>query len=54
MLLPRWCCSIHNNLEYDKQTGEILKLEITTLNMKKIEDEEKSDGYYSILLTSLI
>ena len=43
-----------NNLEYDKQTGEILETgKSLTLNIKKIEDEEKFDGYYSIVTSEL-
>ncbi len=43
-----------NNLEYDKQTGEILETgKSLNLNIKKIEDEEKFDGYYSIVTSEL-
>jgi len=43
-----------NNLEYDKQTGEILETgKSLNLNVKKIEDEEKFDGYYSIVTSEL-
>lgn len=43
-----------NNLEYDKQTGEILDTgKSLNLNIKKIEDEEKFDGYYSIVTSEL-
>ncbi len=43
-----------NNLEYDKQTGEILNTgKSLSLNNKKIEEEEKFDGYYSIVTSEL-
>jgi transposase len=43
-----------NNLEYDKQTGEIIdKGKILSLDMSKIAEEEKYDGYYSIVTSEL-
>jgi transposase len=42
------------NLEYDKQTGEILDTgKCLNLDTKKIEEEEKYDGYYSIVTSEL-
>ena len=43
-----------NNLEYDKKTGEILnKGKTLSLNTAKIEEEEKYDGYYSIVTSEI-
>jgi len=46
-----------NNLEYDKETGEILesdkKGKHLFLNQSKIEKEEQFDGYYSIVTSEL-
>jgi transposase len=43
-----------NNLEYDKQTGEILKTgKSLSLNESKIAEEEKYDGYYAIVTSEL-
>lgn len=42
------------NIEFDKTTGEILnKGENLTLNLEKISEEEKYDGYYSIVTSEL-
>jgi len=38
-----------NNLKFSKETGEITDGLILSLNTKKIEEEEKYDGYYSIV-----
>jgi len=39
-----------NNIKVDKDTGEIINIEdILTLDLKKIEEEEKYDGYYAIV-----
>ena len=40
------------NLEYDKETGEV-KGKHLFLDMAKIEEEEKYDGYYSIVTSEL-
>jgi hypothetical protein len=37
------------NLAYDKSTGEVLTAKTIALDMDKIEEEEKYDGYYSIV-----
>ena len=37
------------NLEYDKSTGEILPEKTLVLDITKIDEEEKYDGYYSIV-----
>jgi len=37
------------NLEYDKSTGEVLTEKVIVLDEDKIEEEEKYDGYYSIV-----
>jgi transposase len=43
-----------NNLEYDKKTGVILdKGRRLTLDKSKIADEEKFDGYYSIVTSEM-
>lgn len=43
-----------NNLEYDKQTGEILETgKSLSLNTSKISEEEKYDGYYAIVTSEL-
>jgi transposase len=42
------------NLKIDKETGEIMNIEDTlVLDTKKIEDEEKYDGYYAIVTSEL-
>lgn len=43
-----------NNLEYDKKTGEILDTgKALSLDISKIAEEEKYDGYYSIVTSEL-
>ena len=43
-----------NNLEYEKQTGEILETgKSLSLNTSKISEEEKYDGYYAIVTSEL-
>ena len=43
-----------SNIEYDKETGEVLDAgKHLCLNLPKIEDEEKFDGYYSIVTSEL-
>jgi transposase len=43
-----------NNLEYDKQTGEVLDTgKLLMLNEKKIAEDEKYDGYYSIVTSEI-
>lgn len=41
-----------NNYDYDKKTGEIIAKDLS-LNMDKINEEEKFDGYYSIVTSEL-
>ena len=41
-----------NNYDYDKKTGEIIGKDLS-LNMEKITEEEKFDGYYSIVTSEL-
>ncbi|WP_027365925.1 IS1634 family transposase [Desulfotruncus alcoholivorax] len=42
------------NLKIDKETGEIMNTEETlVLDTRKIEDEEKYDGYYAIVTSEL-
>ena len=41
-----------NNYEYDKKTGEIIGKDLS-LNIEKIQEEEKFDGYYSIVTSEL-
>jgi len=43
-----------NNLDFDKETGEILELGKTRfLDLERIKEEEKFDGYYSIITSEL-
>ena len=43
-----------DNLEYDKNTGEVLETgNLLNLKRSKIEEEEKYDGYYSIVTSEL-
>lgn len=41
------------NIAFDKTTGEIVEGKSLELNLKKIEEEEKYDGYYSIVTSEL-
>lgn len=41
------------NIAFDKTTGEIIDGKSLTLNTKKIEEEAKYDGYYSIVTSEL-
>ena len=41
-----------NNIDYDKKTGEVIAKELS-LKLDKIEEEEKFDGYYSIVTSEL-
>ncbi len=41
------------NIAFDKTTGEIIDGKILELNSEKIEEEEKYDGYYSIVTSEL-
>ena len=42
------------NVEFDKETGEILKKEKKpSLNFEKLKEEEKYDGYYAIVTSEL-
>ena len=41
-----------NNYDYDKKTGEIIAKDLS-LNLDKINEEEKFDGYYSIVTSEL-
>ena len=38
-----------NNIHFAKDTGEIVKGQLLTLNQDKIDEEAKYDGYYSIV-----
>ena len=38
-----------NNIQFDKDTGEVLNSSELSLNLDKIKEEEKYDGYYSII-----
>ena len=38
-----------NNIQFDKDTGEVLNASELSLNLDKIKEEEKYDGYYSIV-----
>ncbi len=41
------------NIAFDKTTGEIVEGKTLELNMDKIKEEEKYDGYYSIVTSEL-
>lgn len=41
------------NITFDKSTGEIIEGKILELNIEKIMEEEKYDGYYSIVTSEL-
>lgn len=41
------------NIAFNKTTGEIVEGRELTLDLKKIEEEEKYDGYYSIVTSEL-
>lgn len=42
------------NLEFDKETGEILETsKLRSLDIEKIQEEEKYDGYYAIVTSEL-
>lgn len=41
------------NLSFNKNTGEIVEGKILSLDLKKIEEESKYDGYYSIVTSEL-
>lgn len=43
------CAKYINNLVFDKKTGEIIQNHILSLNFDKIKEEEKFDGFYSIV-----
>ena len=38
-----------NNIKFDKETGVVSDSSTLSLNLEKIKDEEKFDGYYSIV-----
>lgn len=40
------------NINFDKETGEVLKSKLS-LNISKIKEEEKYDGYYSIVTSEI-
>lgn len=42
-----------NNIKFDKKTGEVLDGLDLSLKLDKIEEEEKYDGYYSIVTSEL-
>ena len=41
------------NISFDKTTGEIVEGKALDLNLEKIEEEKKYDGYYSIVTSEL-
>lgn len=43
------CTKYINNIAFVKSTGEVANVKDLSLNLKKIEEEEKFDGYYSIV-----
>lgn len=42
-----------SNISFDKNTGEIVDGKVLELNLEKIEEEQKYDGYYSIVTSEL-
>ncbi len=42
-----------SNISFDKSTGEIVEGKVLELNLEKIEEEQKYDGYYSIVTSEL-
>lgn len=42
-----------SNISFDKNTGEIVNGKALELNLEKIENEQKYDGYYSIVTSEL-
>lgn len=43
------CTRYINNIHFDNETGEVKEGFDLSLNLKKIQEEEKYDGYYSIV-----
>lgn len=41
------------NIAFDKNTGEIINAKVLELDIEKIREEEKYDGYYSIVTSEL-
>lgn len=41
------------NIAFDKNTGEIVESKALELDLKKVEEEQKYDGYYSIVTSEL-
>ena len=52
-LTTRGSTSYINNIKFDKKTGEILQGLDLSLKIDKIKEEEKYDGYYSIVTSEL-
>lgn len=52
-LTTRGSTSYINNIKFDKKTGEILQGLDLSLKIDKIREEEKYDGYYSIVTSEL-
>ena len=44
---------LFRSITFDKTTGEIIEDKILQLNIEKIMEEEKYDGYYSIVTSEL-
>ena len=49
----RGSASYINNIKFDKKTGEVIEGLDLSLNEEKIKEEEKYDGYYSIVTSEL-
>ena len=43
------CAKYINNINFDSETGEVKTSQALSLKLDKIKDEEKVDGYYSIV-----
>ena len=42
-----------NNIDYDKETGEVKSEKALSLDLNKIKEEEQFDGYYSIVTSEV-
>ena len=43
------CTKYINNINFDSETGEVISSQVLSLKLDKIQEEEKFDGYYSIV-----
>lgn len=47
------CTKYINNVNFNKETGEIIKGQALSFNIDKLREEEKYDGYYAIITSEL-